>query len=671
MLNIRELFIKLSINVDDSAVAKADRALENFKKQATGAGNTAARSFGGFLGSTGNSLDLINEAASNTAGMVLSLAKAFTVGGLSLGGFFKVVGDFEQTEVAFETMLGSAEQAKKTLGELQRFAKTTPFQFSDVAEFSKRLLAMSFTADDLIPTMTALGNIAAGVGKEKLPQLVLALGQVKAAGKLRGSELRQFTEAGVPLTAELAKTLGVTEAQVTKLVESGKVGFKDVFKALQAVTGEGGRFNNLMQKQSGTLLGMVSNITDTLQMIMIDLGKRGMLKRAKDFTNGVLRILETHREQILVGLQTGIEVLIDALDRVIDIARGAWQVFSGLAQTVGGSRKAIELLIRGLLLLVSMRMVTNLGKFAQGVGGIAKAFVGLGDAALVSQMKISAMALAVGAAIAGIALIIEDVVAYFQGRKSVTGYILKDLGNISGAFDKMLDPLLEKLKNFGISVGKSVVEGMKALTDADWKNVGNGLITALEVILNVSSIPLRLGIAIAEGIVDGMIAGIQKNFPKLAAFLGIDKIVTKSAGMQNVPADAQTQAMRDLDWKTMLKTMFGFGTADERGLRDKAFGLERKPQGLLTDNEKAAYADLVNFVKGITSPSSPVTQLGATPPPLPDAVRKTFEINANTTVNVPPGTPPEQMQAIIESRDQNLIDKIIRETSRLTAPKVH
>lgn len=256
--------------------------------------------------------------------------------------------NFEQNRIAFEVMLGSAEKAKQLLGEISTFAKETPFDLPQLVEGGKRLLAYNVESEKLIPTLEMLGNLAAGVGMDKLPNLILAFGQVKAATKLTGMELRQFSEAGVPLlqalvdeankgggmlvkvgdsaskakvdVKELNDKLAIASQRLKEATDSGKakqstimsltntvenykekiagatketgnagatfkrvkmdaktmieaisdgsVSFDQVQKALSNLTGEGGRFFNLMEKQSKTFNGVVSNIKDSIGIMM-------------------------------------------------------------------------------------------------------------------------------------------------------------------------------------------------------------------------------------------------------------------------------------------------------------------------------------------------------------------------------------------------------------------
>jgi len=176
--------------------------------------------------------------------------------------------DFEQYRVSFETMLGGASKAQEMLAKITDFAKRTPFELPEVVQGAKSLLAYGIEADKLLPTLESLGNITAGVGKDKMPQLVLAYGQVRAATKLTGQELRQFTEAGVPLLEVLAKQSGKTAAQIKDDMVAGVApSFEDVDKALASMSKEGGRFFNLMEKQSHTFGGVMSNIKDSLGQV--------------------------------------------------------------------------------------------------------------------------------------------------------------------------------------------------------------------------------------------------------------------------------------------------------------------------------------------------------------------------------------------------------------------
>lgn len=218
-------------------------------------------------------------------------------------GALDAAGAMEQVDVALTTMLGSGEKAKKLTADLITFAKKTPFEIEGIFASTKQLLAYGVAAEDVIPTMNTLGNIAAGVGVD-MNRLALAFGQVKTTGHLMGQDLNQFTQAGVPLLAALAQTLGKSEAEVQKLKESGSVTFAQVKTALESLTQEGGRFYNLMEKQSQTFLGTVSNMSDSFYQVKVALGD-ALLPVAKEVVNSMIQwfydlktIIENNKESI-------------------------------------------------------------------------------------------------------------------------------------------------------------------------------------------------------------------------------------------------------------------------------------------------------------------------------------------------------------------------------------
>lgn len=178
----------------------------------------------------------------------------------------------EQTKVAFTTMTGSARIADAFIREMTQFAKTTPFEIWQIETASKQLLAYGIEVQNVLPTMKMLWDVAAWVWMDKLPQLILAFGQVSAATKLTWNELRQFTEAWVPLLEELSKTMWKSVPEIQKMVSEWKVGFPQVEAAFKSLTWEGWRFFNLMENQSKTFWGMVSNFKDTLTIMLRDIG---------------------------------------------------------------------------------------------------------------------------------------------------------------------------------------------------------------------------------------------------------------------------------------------------------------------------------------------------------------------------------------------------------------
>lgn len=390
---VRELLTKWNFDVDTGAVKKFN---DDIKRSKT----------------------LVRDSARQIQADMKLAAKAFLIGGAGLGFFLREAGQLEQTEVAFKVMLGNAELAKRILEEVKQFAVATPFEFKGVIEGAKRLRAFGFEAKELVPTLQILGDISAGVGTDKLPQLILALGQVRTATKLRGQELRQFSEAGVPLIAELAKTLNVAESEVAKLVSAGKVGFTDVQKSLKNMTGEGGRFNNLMREISKTLLGLFANARDDARLLVAEIGKE-LLPEAKAMLKAFIKIVDVNKEIIKTNLVEFLRNVFSFLKGLITVGRGIVRVFSSVASVFGGVNNMLKLLGTAFTFFLSARLLTSLGNISIGIVDIIQNLRLLGKAGIIAQLKLVAIPLAVGAAMVATFLIIEDLITAFQGGNSV------------------------------------------------------------------------------------------------------------------------------------------------------------------------------------------------------------------------------------------------------------
>ena len=213
-----------------------------------------------------------------------------------------VRGEFQKLEVALNVMLGSADKADNLMAQLIHTAATTPFDLEGVAQGAKQLLAYGMEAEKVNETLIRLGDIAAGLSMP-LNDLVYLYGTTMAQGRLYTQDLNQFTGRGIPMIQELAKVFGVAESKVKDLVEAGKVGFPEVQKVIENLTGEGSRFGGLMEEQSKTISGQISNIEDAISTMFNDLGKQseGVINTT---LSGVSYIVE-HYEQfgrVLMGL---------------------------------------------------------------------------------------------------------------------------------------------------------------------------------------------------------------------------------------------------------------------------------------------------------------------------------------------------------------------------------
>lgn len=230
---------------------------------------------------------LKNVGGKLTAGVTLPI---LGMGGAAL----KIAGDFEQTKIALTTMLGSGEKATQLFNEMREFSASTPFEFPQIAEAGKMLLAFGISSEKVIPKLRQLGDIASGVGIP-VNDLTLIYGQASVAGRVMTGDLNQLVGRGVPIISALAKTMGVAESQVRKLAEEGKISFADFDKAIGSLTTNGGQFAGMMDAQSQSLLGLFSTFKDNITLTLADVGQvlidtfdlKGKLAGLNEFLSGL------------------------------------------------------------------------------------------------------------------------------------------------------------------------------------------------------------------------------------------------------------------------------------------------------------------------------------------------------------------------------------------------
>ena len=272
----------------------------------------------------------------------------------------KTLSMFEQLDVAFETMVGSADKANKLVTEMLEFAAETPFEIKEIGPTVKQLLAMGSSAEIVLDELEMLGNVAAGLSVP-ISRLALNFGQVRAQGKLTGRELRDFAIAGVPLREELAKSLGVTTAAIADMVSTGQIGFDQVKDAFKKMSGEGGRFANLMIKQAKTLGGLWSNLLDIITLSMRSFEKE-LLPIFKKVVTFLITIVKTLNDRVTPTMKTiifflgvivaGIGPLLLAFAGILKLGSFVSGAFLAISMAAKAANKS-TLLFAGKLILMA------------------------------------------------------------------------------------------------------------------------------------------------------------------------------------------------------------------------------------------------------------------------------------------------------------------------------
>ena len=212
----------------------------------------------------------------------------------------QVRGQFQQLELAFNTMLRSTEKSQVLMSQLVDTAARTPFDLTSIAQGAKQMLAFGSNVESVVDEIVMLGNVASGVSAP-LGDLIYLYGTLRSQGRAYTVDIRQFAGRGIPIYEELGKVLNADRQELNKLVTEGKVGFPEVEKAFKNMTSEGGIYFNLMQEQSKSLTGMLSNLGDAWDSALNKLG--------------------TENQDLFAGAIQGAIGLVENLDEIIRIVQ--------------------------------------------------------------------------------------------------------------------------------------------------------------------------------------------------------------------------------------------------------------------------------------------------------------------------------------------------------------
>lgn len=195
----------------------------------------------------------------------------------------RVRGEFQQLDVAFSTLLQSKEKADILMAQMVDLAARTPFKLTDVATGAKQLVAYGFAAEEINGTLIRLGNIASGLNLP-MERLTYLYGTTMTQGRLYARDMMQFTTSGIPMLQGLADMYGITTDKIDEMVTAGKIGFPEVKQVIENMTNEGGKFYNLMELQSKTITGKISNLGDAIDVMYNKMGQsqEGVINSAID-----------------------------------------------------------------------------------------------------------------------------------------------------------------------------------------------------------------------------------------------------------------------------------------------------------------------------------------------------------------------------------------------------
>ncbi|MBN8459437.1 MAG: tape measure protein [Verrucomicrobia bacterium] len=426
--------------------------------------------------------------------------------------------DFEQTKVAFATLIGDAAKAEETLAKLRKLGAETPFEFPELADAGRKLIAFGESADSVPETLRRIGDVSAGV-QAPINEIAELYGKARVQGRLFAEDINQLTGRGIPIIQELAKQFGVSDSQVKKLVESGQVGFPNIEKAFIDMTSQGGRFSGMMEAQSKTTSGLFSTLKDSINEVFLTLGQP---------INDALRPLIADAIAMIAKLAPMAAAAGAAVRDAIRFVIAAFQ--SGqVLELVASSLKlgfavAVNSLVSGLRLAVSFfwYLITD-GAMWKGLGetmlGLA---AGLGAALL---NAIQAPIAYLGAGMDWVAAKLLKGLLKIPGMDELLGF---GEGDVTDDFGTLLEAQKESLR--GIADGITVAAG---------ELMGGGAAGLAQSARNAAEKAGSFGtddLIDTSGLKDDMarvIGSIRDAMPKPEETKRVAKAAEKSAGESN------------------------------------------------------------------------------------------------------------------------------------------
>lgn len=391
----------------------------------------AAKKRAALVGTTGQesynrALELTNKTMFNQKALLQQLSNAmgiyFSI--YQAGAFVKelamVSGEFEKQRLSLAAILQNEEAAARIFNQIRDLAVYSPFNFKELTDYAKQLSAFSIPTNELFETMKRLADISAGLGVD-MGRIILAYGQVRSAAVLRGQELRQFTEAGIPLVDELAKKFGeledrvVSAGEVFDKISNREVPFAMIKEIFQDMTDEGGKFYQMQEIQATSLAGMISNLRDAYDIMLDSIGEanRGLLK----------------------GVVGGLVDVMDNWEKY-------WKILKAIIVAYGTYRAvliAATIAQQGMALAQQVTFFMNLSRAITGTSFatniLTTSFNGL--KAAIATNPIGALAVAISS--------IVGLLIAFQTETKSTEEILNDLENSMESFTEATDESQNRL----------------------------------------------------------------------------------------------------------------------------------------------------------------------------------------------------------------------------------
>lgn len=435
-----------------------------------------------------NKLNGLAKSGIATVGKALAGVTAALGAGAVAG--VKYNATIEQYQTSFEVMTGSAEKAAEIVQELTKIGAETPFEMTGLAETTQLLMNYGFTADEAIDKMMMLGDISQG-SAEKMNRIAMAYGQMSSAGKVQLEDIKQMIEAGFNPLQEISESTGESMESLYDRISKGTISVDEITASMERSTSAGGKYFQSMEKQSQTVSGQLSTLSDNVQQLLGSLTSGLSEVLGEDILPAINDMLGRLNDAFTAG---GFQGFIDELGNAVPMIQGVTDAVSNLVGILQGmSTEELENL--GKIALTIGAAVPALSLFSGGISGVAtatQAFNGISDGIISGLGKLPK--------------------SFQSAGKSASG-LIKDFGNLGNS-------LALPFQDLGKKIAPSVSQTLEAMASM-WSSGPGGKITK-----SVSGLVSRIGTSFGK-----IGPAISSKFPGITSKIGeLTSVFSKIGG---------------------------------------------------------------------------------------------------------------------------------------------
>lgn len=396
----------------------------------------------------------------------------------------------EQYQTSFEVMTGSAKKAAEIVQELTKIGAETPFEMTGLAETTQLLMNYGFTADDAMDKMMMLGDISQG-SADKMNRIATAYGQMSSAGKVQLEDIKQMIEAGFNPLQEISESTGESMESLYDRISKGTISVDEITASMERSTSAGGKYFQSMEKQSQTVSGQLSTLSDNVQQLLGGLTSGLSKVLGEDILPAVNDMLGRLNDAFASG---GFQGFLDELGNAVPLIQGVTDAVSGLVEILQGmSTEELENL--GKIALTVGAAVPALSLFSGGISGVAtatQAFNGISDGIISGLGKLPK--------------------SFQSAGKSASG-LIKDFRNLGSS-------LALPFQDLGKKIAPSVSQTLEAMASM-WDSGPGGKITK-----SVSGLVSRIGTSFGK-----IGPAISSKFPGITSKIGeLTSVFSKIGG---------------------------------------------------------------------------------------------------------------------------------------------